>query len=88
MLSGFALIFCTVTMFDKFSILITSTITFSMLMSFGLFAAMCHTCGPSNTCGDIGYWIFKPIWRCIRKPCKRSDKPKTDKVEKFAPPPS
>ena len=57
MLSGFALIFCTVVMFDKFAILIMTTIVFSLLMSFGLFAALCHACGPQNNFGDLNHWV-------------------------------
>ena len=61
MLSGFALIFCTVILFDKFSILIMVTIVFALIMSFGLFAALCHACGPVGTFGDLRYWIVRPI---------------------------
>ena len=46
MISGFALILCKIILFNKFALMIVCTIMFSLFMSFGLFAAFCHACGP------------------------------------------
>lgn len=41
--------------FQKFSIIITSTIGISYLVSMLVFGAMMHICGPMRGCGDICY---------------------------------
>ena len=39
--------------FQKFAVLITSTITLSFFCSMLLFGALCHTVGSQNGTGDI-----------------------------------
>ena len=66
-LSGVALFFCTLILFNLFATLIIMTITFGVVFSFGLFTAVCHAIGPKGTCGDLNYWIVQPLWRQIKK---------------------
>lgn len=65
--AGLALFLCTITMFTKFAILICSTILFSLFMSFCLFSSICHTIGPEGTCGDLRYWVVRPINNLLKK---------------------
>ena len=46
-------------------------------MSFGLFAAFCHACGPSNNFGDLNEWIIKPIQNLLKKLREQLKKKKT-----------
>lgn len=39
--------------FQKFAVIITSTIAMSFLSAMLLFGALCHTVGPQNNLGDI-----------------------------------
>ena len=66
-LSGLALIFCKISVFNKFAVLIVATILLSLFMSFGLFSALCHAFGPQNNCGDLKYWIVRPIKNLCKK---------------------
>ena len=74
-LSGIALYFCQLLLFNLFATLIIMTITFSLIFSFGLFSALCHAIGPNGTCGDLNYWVVQPVWRFIKRQaakCKKS----------------
>ena len=51
--SGSALFGGQVITFQKFAVLITSTISISFLVSMLLFGAICHIMGPQNGFGDI-----------------------------------
>lgn len=39
--------------FNKFAVLITSTVAFSLLFSFFGFGSLVHLCGPVKNCGSI-----------------------------------
>ena len=39
--------------FQKFAVLITSTISFSFLVAMTLFGALMHVCGPENEYGNV-----------------------------------
>ena len=80
-LSGLALFFCTVTMFTKFAVLICATILLSLFMSFGLFSAFCHACGPSGTCGDLKYWVVRPIQNKIKQLIQKIKDKRKEKLE-------
>ena len=66
-LSGIALYFCQMLLFNLFATLIILTITFGLIFSFGLFTALCHAIGPNGTCGDLNYWVVQPVWRLTKK---------------------
>ena len=40
-------------MFNKFAVLITSTVAFSLIFSFFGFGSLVHLCGPVRNCGSI-----------------------------------
>ena len=44
--------------FNKFAVIITSTISFSFLTAMLLFGSLCHIVGPQDNIGDI-YCCFK-----------------------------
>lgn len=51
--SGFFLFGGQVITFQKFAVLITSTITISFLVAMLFFGAVCHSIGPQNGFGDL-----------------------------------
>jgi len=87
-LSGSVLILCVTILFDKFAIIIVSTIFFSLVMSLGLFSSLCHLMGPNDHFGDLRYWIIRPLKNLIKKifAKKGGEKSSSTKVEKFKSP--
>lgn len=53
------------TIFQKFAIIITTTITMSFLAAMLLFGALCHTVGPQDDVGNI--------YRCFKKKHQQDD---------------
>lgn len=51
--AGFFLLFGTVIIFNKFAILILSTIFFSLMFSLLFFSALMHAFGPENDFGSL-----------------------------------
>jgi len=45
--------------FQKFAVLITSTITISFLVSMLFFGSLLHIMGPENHCGNLDFWNKK-----------------------------
>jgi multidrug efflux pump subunit AcrB len=62
---------CVFTMFDKFAIIITFTIIFSLIMSLGLFSSLCHLIGPNGTQFDLRYWVVRPVSNWIKSLWKK-----------------
>ena len=51
------LFICTITVFTKFAIFVSSTIIFSIFYSLAFFAAVCHMIGPNGNVGNIGHMV-------------------------------
>ena len=62
--SGFFLFGCTIIFFQKFAIVIVSTVLFSLAYALIYFQALCHVIGPQYHCGDFGYLRKKIYQRC------------------------
>lgn len=57
--SGVFLLFATSLMFNKFAVLIISTISFAVLFSLGFFICLLHQFGPINGAGDLKTCVNK-----------------------------
>jgi len=72
-LSVICLAFAAIIFFNKFAVLVTSTILFALYFSMVFFIALHHFIGPQKHFGDIKHYIFIPIWNKITKICKKRD---------------
>ncbi len=50
---GAVLFWTKLQVFNKFAVLITSTVFFSLVFSFFGFGSLAHLCGPTRNCGSI-----------------------------------
>lgn len=66
---GFFLFFATTIFFQKFAVLITSTILLSLFYSLVVFTAINHWIGPQNKVGDFRYYVINPIVRKLKEKC-------------------
>ena len=75
--SGLFLFFTVMIFFQKFAIIITSTILYSLLYSLVFFAALNYLVGPEERSGDIMHYVFLPLYsKCFKK--KGDEQPKKD----------
>lgn len=64
---GFFLLFAQVVFFQKFGVLITSTILFSLFFALVFFTALNHIFGPQGKVGNLKYYIIIPAWKKAKK---------------------
>lgn len=57
--SGVFLVFAKLLLFNKFAILVISTILFSLFFALFFFSAVCHTIGPERNQGNLLYLLKK-----------------------------
>jgi len=76
--SGLALFFATLLFFQKFAVLIVSTIMFSLFFSLVFFVALNHLIGPQRKQGDLKYYIIQPIMKWTKKGVKKLFKKKKE----------
>lgn len=69
--SSSVVLFATVLFFEKFGILVTFTILFSLFYSLLLFSAINHIIGPQKKFGNLKYYIVTPALKKIRELFKR-----------------
>lgn len=93
---GFFLFFAQIVFFQKFAVLITTTICFSLFFALVFFTAINHIIGAQGKCGDLKYYIVDPLmrkiktwWRsCTNKGTKDEEgesKPKEDQENPVSP---
>ena len=68
---GFFLLFAQVVFFEKFGVLITSTILFSLFFALVFFTALNHIIGPQKKFGDLKHYVIKPAMRKIKENWKK-----------------
>lgn len=65
--SSLPLFFALIVFFNKFAILMLSTILFSLYSAMVIFVSINLLIGPSGTCGDLSYYIVRPVYGQIKK---------------------
>lgn len=55
MLACLPLFICVIELFEKFAILVISTVIFSVIFSLGFFSATCYLIGPTGELGNYSY---------------------------------
>ena len=69
--SGIFMFMATVLFFEKFAILVLSTILFSCYFSLVFFVCINHWIGPSGYIGDLKHYVVIPLYQKMKKCCKK-----------------